>query len=161
MPSTPTHTRPGRGDTDVVGARIGAQVVDIVLMTVQVFAITFVLSALTGSSDPRPFFFLSLLTLPLYGGLLEGYWDGQTVGKRLFGIRVVDESGRACSVGQAFGRNAPAVVMPGWLAYLVALASMAASDRRQRLFDRFAGTVVVRAVDFRGDSSTGTTHEYR
>ena len=123
----------------MVGERVGAQVVDIVLMTVQVLAVFLVLGVGPGT------FILALLTLPFYGGLQEGYWDGQTVGKKVFGIRVVSEHGGECTVGQAFGRNAPAFAMPGWLAYLVALLSMASSDYRQRVFDRLAGTVVVRA----------------
>lgn len=133
----PTGDPPDRSDTGVVGERVGAQIVDLVLMAVQLGVVVLVLGSGTGA------FLLGLLTLPLYGGLQEGYWDGQTVGKKVFGIRVVSERGGDCSVGQAFARNAPALAIPGWLAYLVALLSMAASDYRQRLFDRVAGTVVV------------------
>src|SRR5207245_1218213 len=28
-----------------------------------------------------------------YGALLEGFWNGQTIGKRLFHLRVIDQSG--------------------------------------------------------------------
>src|SRR5215470_7667558 len=28
-----------------------------------------------------------------YGALLEGFWNGQTIGKRLFHLRVIDQAG--------------------------------------------------------------------
>ena len=130
---------PSIDDTNVVGARIGAQIVDIVVMFVQILLVSMLLGGGRGAV------FLSFLTLPLYGGLLEGYWNGQTLGKKALGIRVVDERGPDATVSQAFVRNIPAVVIPGWLMYLVALASMAMTDRRQRVFDQVAGTVVVGA----------------
>ena len=135
--SSARGNRPSIHDTNVVGARIGAQVIDIVAMFVQLVIVATLLGGGRGG------FFLALLTLPLYGGLLEGYWNGQTLGKAALGIKVVDEQGGEVTVAQALVRNFPAVAIPGWLAYLVALASMAMSDRRQRVFDRFAGTVVV------------------
>lgn len=128
---------PSIHDTSVVGARIGAQIIDIVAMFLQLAVVATLLGGGRGGA------FLALLTLPLYGGLLEGYWNGQTLGKATLGIKVVDEQGGEVTVAQALVRNFPAVFIPGWLAYLVALASMAMSDRRQRVFDRYAGTVVV------------------
>lgn len=136
--SAPTD-RPGRRATDVVGGRIGAQIIDVIAMTVQLVAVATLLGGGRGG------FFLGLLTLPLYGGLLEGYWNGQTLGKKALGIKVVDARGGKVTVGQAAIRNLPAVIMPGWLVYLVALASMAMTDTRQRVFDQIAGTVVIRA----------------
>lgn len=154
MPSTPppaarspsartASSAPTRDQTDVVGARIAAQIVDVVAMTVQLIVVGVLFAGVLGIGG-RGGVTLALLTLPAYGGLLEGYWNGKTLGKALLGIRVVDERGGPCSVGQAFVRNLPAVIMPGWLVYLVALASMAATDRRQRVFDQVAATVVVR-----------------
>ncbi|WP_435143559.1 RDD family protein [Halobaculum sp. P14] len=144
MPSSQPRSAQLRDRTDVVGGRIVAQIIDVIAMTVQILVVAVALGALLGGSGTGPVA-VGILTLPLYGGLLEGYWDGQTLGKKFVGIRVVDRRGGDCSVGQAFVRNLPAVVMPGWLVYLVALASMAASDTRQRVFDRLAETVVVRA----------------
>ena len=147
MPST-DRVRPDHHTTNVVGARIGAQLVDVVIMFVQGLAVGLLLVLLVRperAQSARGFFVLALLTLPLYGGLLEAYWNGQTVGKRLLGIKVVDDRGRDPSVGQAFVRNVPAVVLFGWLPTVVALASIATSDHRQRLFDVAADTYVVEA----------------
>lgn len=143
------HVRPDRGTTDVVGARIGAQVVDVILQFVRLLAVALALAALAGPTategEVRAIALLALLTLPLYGGLLEGLWNGQTVGKRLVDVRVVDRDGRTPSVGQALVRNVPAVVLFSWATTAVALAAIATDDRRQRLFDRPLGTYVVDA----------------
>jgi len=146
MPSS-DRVRPDHDTTDVVGARVGAQIVDLVVMFVQVVFVGFVLVALARrdrAGTVRGFGYVGVLTLPLYGGLLEGFWNGQTVGKRLFHVKVVDEGGTEPSLGQAFFRNLPAIVLFSWVTTAVALLSIATSDRRQRLFDRAADTYVVR-----------------
>jgi uncharacterized RDD family membrane protein YckC len=68
---------------------------------------------------------------------------GMTVGKRMVGIRVVDENGEHLSLAAAVIRN---VLRPvdGFLFYLVGAIFALASPRGQRLGDRVAGTVVVR-----------------
>jgi len=37
-----------------------------------------------------------------YGALLEGFWNGQTIGKRLFHLRVIDQSGLPLRIEQAW-----------------------------------------------------------
>jgi uncharacterized RDD family membrane protein YckC len=109
------------------------------------------LAFLAGAQSRGVGILIGLATPIAYGTILEGGWDGQTVGKRLLNIRVVKESGRACDYPSAFIRNVPALVQLGLLSYLVAFASMAATDKRQRLFDRAAQTVV---VETRGRTAT-------
>src|SRR6267154_2544962 len=36
-----------------------------------------------------------------YGALLEGFWNGQTIGKRLFHLRVIDQAGLPLRIEQA------------------------------------------------------------
>lgn len=149
MPSTEDRTPPDETTTDVVGERVGAQVIDTVALFVQVVVLTVALAALLRPSSEgavRGLTFLTFLTLPLYGGLLEGYWNGQTLGKRAMGIKVVDGSGAEPGFGPALARNVPAVVLFSWLTTVVALVAIATDDRRQRLFDRTAGTYVVDAA---------------
>ncbi|UPV74350.1 RDD family protein [Halorussus limi] len=146
MPSR--YHRPDRSSTDVVGARIGAQVVDLVLLFVQVMVVAVGLAALVrpeSEAAVEGYVGIAFLTLPLYGGLLEGFWNGQTIGKRVAGIRVVNRTGEAASVGQAFVRNVPAVILFSWLTSAVALAAIAIDDHNRRVFDNFAGTYVVKA----------------
>lgn len=75
--------------------------------------------------------------------VLEWAWDGRTVGKRLVGVRVVDEHGGAAGLGAIVARNVLRAV-DAVLFYLVGAVAMATSARRQRIGDRVAGTVVVR-----------------
>jgi uncharacterized RDD family membrane protein YckC len=88
-----------------------------------------------------------------YFGLFETFWNGQTPGKRLMGLRVLSVDGRPINALQAVMRNvlrsvdampllglSPELSVPF---YMVALVSMAASDRYQRLGDMACGTIVV------------------
>ena len=68
---------------------------------------------------------------------------GQTVGKRLFGLRVVRESGAQISLGQSLVRQLPAVFQVFWLDVLFALFT----DKRQRAFEMLSKTRVVVAVE--------------
>jgi len=79
-----------------------------------------------------------------YGALLEGFWNGQTIGKRLFHLRVIDQSGLPLRIEQAWVRNLMRVVDALPLAYLIGGISVLSSPIMQRFGDRVAGTLVVR-----------------
>ena len=149
---------PTRDDTDVIGKRIGAQIVDTVVMLVAFAVVAFAFSALgglvggaSGDSSAAASAFMGMGMLGalvgfavsfFYGFLLEGYWDGYTIGKKIFGIRVLKEDGSACGYGGAFLRNVLEII-DGLFYYVVGFVFMAMGDKRQRLGDRVAGTVVV------------------
>lgn len=146
---------PTRDDTDVIGARIGAQIADSIAMgvifAVGFYGLLFVGGLLGTQGDASSAGVFGLLGLVIGGGgmlfywfLLEGVWDGQTLGKRLFGIKVVKENGEECSIGAAVVRNLLEII-DGFAYYLVGFIAMAVSDKRQRVGDRLAGTVVVKA----------------
>lgn len=146
--------RPERDDTDVIGARIGAQIVDSIVVVALLFVPFFLFAALAGGTgDSGAAAGIGLIGLLIgiiaalgYHFLIEGLWDGFTVGKRIFGIKVVHEDGSECSVGSAFVRNL-LEILDGLFYYLVGFIVMAASEKRQRIGDRLAGTVVVRESD--------------
>lgn len=84
-----------------------------------------------------------------YMALAEWLWRGQTVGKRLLGLRVVDAGGFRLEPSQVMVRNLmrfvdglPALYLLGGIACLV-------SRHRQRLGDLAAGTVVIRTPKLR------------
>lgn len=79
-----------------------------------------------------------------YAIVLEGLWSGQTVGKRLFGLRVIQESGVRVGWLQAFLRNLARPVDRLPIFYLVGGLSALFTPSQQRLGDLLAGTVVVR-----------------
>jgi uncharacterized RDD family membrane protein YckC len=79
-----------------------------------------------------------------YGALLEGFWNGQTIGKRLFHLRVIDQDGLSLRIEQAWARNLMRVFDALPFAYLVGGISVLSSPLMQRFGDRVAGTLVVR-----------------
>lgn len=79
-----------------------------------------------------------------YGALLEGFWNGQTVGKRLFHLRVIDQTGLPLRVEQAWVRNLMRIVDALPFTYMVGGISVLSSPLMQRFGDRVAGTLVVR-----------------
>ena len=79
-----------------------------------------------------------------YGVVLEWYWKGQTIGKRLMRLRVMDVQGLRLQFSQIAVRNLlrfvdsiPAFYLFGGVACLV-------SKKSQRLGDMAANTIVVR-----------------
>jgi uncharacterized RDD family membrane protein YckC len=79
-----------------------------------------------------------------YGALLEGIWNGQTIGKRLFHLRVIDQTGLPLRLEQAWVRNLMRVFDALPFAYLIGGISAVSSPLMQRFGDRVAGTLVIR-----------------
>lgn len=81
----------------------------------------------------------------IYPVAFELLGDGQTLGKRMVGIRVVHDDGTRIRWQASLLRNllVTADALPG--TYLFAIASMIASPRFQRIGDHAAGTLVVYA----------------
>lgn len=78
-----------------------------------------------------------------YRIVAEWQWRGQTLGKRLLRLRVVDERGMRLSFSQVALRNLLRFVDFLPLAYLVGGMAALLSRRGQRLGDLAAGTLVV------------------
>lgn len=85
----------------------------------------------------------------LYGMVLEGFWRGQTLGKKVMGLRVVDDRGLTLQPGQVVVRNLLRLFDSLPLFYLVGGVSMVLTRHCQRLGDLAAGTVVVRELTVR------------
>jgi uncharacterized RDD family membrane protein YckC len=79
-----------------------------------------------------------------YGIVLEWRWRGQTVGKRLLGLRVIDAQGLRLQFSQIAIRNLLRFVDCLPLLYLVGGASALFSRNYQRLGDLAANTIVAR-----------------
>lgn len=79
-----------------------------------------------------------------YGMVMEYYWRGQTLGKRLFNLRVADEQGLHLRFSQVAIRNLLRFVDNLPLFYLVGGLSCLISPRAQRLGDIAANTIVMR-----------------
>lgn len=89
------------------------------------------------------FTIINILTTLLYFILLEA--GGGTLGKRLLGMRVVDEQGRSPGFGKSLGRNLLRFIdfLPAF--YILGGIVVLSSKKKQRLGDKAAGTYVVSA----------------
>lgn len=130
-----------------MGSRALAHLVDIsivgVSMIVIMIGVGVVVGLLNGAIAMGVTMFLWFLLPILYFVLFEGLGNGQTLGKRMLGIRVRMADGTPIGLEGAIFRNLlrPADVLPG--PYLVGLASIFLSARAQRIGDLVAGTIVV------------------
>ena len=79
-----------------------------------------------------------------YGIATEWSWRGQTIGKRAFGLRVVDAEGLRLQFSQVLLRNLLRAVDMLPLCYALGGTVALLSAKGQRLGDLAAGTVVVR-----------------
>jgi len=78
-----------------------------------------------------------------YGIALEWLWQGQTVGKRIMRLRVMDEQGLRLTFSQIVIRNLLRFVDVLPLFYLVGGVSSLVSPRAQRIGDIAANTIVI------------------
>lgn len=92
---------------------------------------------------PVDWWLISFIIFIAYYTYLEGS-KGQTIGKMITKIKVVQEDGRPIDMSQAFIRNILRII-DGLIAYLIGAILIWRSDKKQRLGDRIAKTVVVRA----------------
>jgi uncharacterized RDD family membrane protein YckC len=89
---------------------------------------------------------LIMVVLPfLYFTFFEAYMDGQTVGKMLVKIKVVKEDGNPIDLVDALIRNILRIIDELPFLYLLGLVLIASSEKKQRLGDIVAKTVVVKA----------------
>ena len=105
-----------------------------------VFAILGVLSRdLAMAANIIGFFIISIG----YGILTEWYWHGQTLGKKLLRLRVMDEQGLRLQLSQIIIRNLLRFIDSLPALYLVGGVVCLLSTRAQRLGDFAANTIVV------------------
>jgi len=137
-------------DVHVTGRRIVAAIVGglifgalFTVMTMLFGNITNVGFANWNASMPALPSLLYVVIVILYYILLEGYL-GQTVGKMALGIKVVrEDNGEVPGLGGATIRTLLRII-DGLFSYLVAFVSVVATEKRQRLGDMAAHTLVVR-----------------
>jgi uncharacterized RDD family membrane protein YckC len=130
-----------------IGPRLVAQIVDGIIF----FILFFVLgAAMFGSftfnvygAEALSFIGVYLLLFFLYYIVLEGAL-GATVGKMLVKIKVVREDGSPCGFGPAVVRNLLRVIDGLPFLYVIGMILISRSDKKQRLGDRFAKTVVIK-----------------
>lgn len=149
-----------------IGARFGAQILDILITYGTAIALVLLLIFAELISFWALLAFLSLLSFFIrvpYYVLSELVWNGRTLGKRITGIRVISASGDGLTPYQIAARNlmkeveiflpltflAAASEVSDWIGLALLVWSLAvlivpfANQRRQRMGDMIAGTLVV------------------
>ncbi len=129
-----------------IGQRAIAHFLDIVFILLVYFIGAILFVAVFGQVDQGLalgiVLFLSFAFPLAYFVLLEGLWNGQTLGKKAMNLRVRMADGTPVTFAAALGRNLlrPADMLPG--PYFVGLLAVFTNPRAQRLGDLVADTIV-------------------
>lgn len=129
-----------------IASRALAWFVDLLVMGVLIFIasqVVQILTPLVGGFGMALLFIAIFLIQWWYAAILEWWWGGQTVGKKIVGLRSISADGIRMSFLQATIRNLVRIVdfLPGL--YLVGGASAVLDGSRRRLGDLAASTIVV------------------
>jgi len=140
-----------RYDLAGAGNRGFAAVVDFVVASLIVFAALMLLSLVSSETGNEVYtvggveVIVTFTLIWAYFILLEWLWNGQTIGKRLYKLRVINEDGSPAGFTAVLIRNLVRLVdfLPAF--YGIGLMVIVLSPKSQRLGDLAAGTYVVRA----------------
>jgi len=136
---------------DLIGRRIGAALIDILVLSVIFIFVAATIGDSTVGDGNASFqlrngqaLVFAVLAL-VYYGLAEAL-TGQTLGKKLLGLKVVSEDGSVATTGQILIRTLLRIVDQIPFLYLLGLIVMLATGRqRKRIGDIVARTRVVAA----------------
>jgi uncharacterized RDD family membrane protein YckC len=138
-----------RFETAGLGSRFAAQLIDLLVLWGVLLALGLVsygIGALLGQGTVVLLVFavVGFASFWAYWILPEALWSGQTIGKHLLHLRVIDARGGPVTAGQAIVRNLLRIVDFLPLSYAAGTIAIFSSARNQRLGDLAAGTVVIR-----------------
>ncbi|MBH5329511.1 RDD family protein [Eikenella sp. S3360] len=144
-----------------VFARSRAWFVDFIIrmvwFTLSTMLLAFVFSSASGRNISEGVFFFLLFvngffTVWLYFVVFEVWWHGQTPGKKIFGLRVVNDNGTHITWSASLLRNLLRVFDGMPMFYGVGLVTSLCNPYGRRLGDILASTVVVYADKTRGQA---------
>ncbi len=138
-------TGPGNMEYQGIGIRFVSLLIDSIILSIIFGALSMIFGVGMTGREMVPwywglFYFIIFIGYFTY---LEGS-RGQTVGKMITKIKVVREDGKPIDMSQAFIRNILRII-DGIVVYLIGAILIWRSDKEQRLGDRVAKTVVVKA----------------
>jgi uncharacterized RDD family membrane protein YckC len=124
-----------------VGLRILSQIIDYIFIAIYIFSVFYLIS-LANLNDGA---IVAIFFLPVffYSFILESIFHGQSFGKMLMRIKVVKLDGSQASLLNYFIRWMFRLIDVIPFYGIVAIISIAAGSKGQRLGDRAAGTTVV------------------
>lgn len=134
-----------------LGSRILAYLIDFGVLLAYVILIIFLLSMLGSAGqlfdELLVFIQIGMTMLPImfYDLICEVFFNGQSVGKKSMGIKVVKIDGSKPSIGAYLIRWATRLVEGLLFLYgVIPIITIAVSEKGQRLGDMMAGTTVIR-----------------
>ncbi|MCS1351103.1 RDD family protein [Mechercharimyces sp. CAU 1602] len=142
-----------------LGTRLIAQLIDLLLLALILISLSIAAAWFLGTWgvdlfigntwSSQSFIFVIYLVILMvfpfaYFVAFEYFMKGQTLGKRMLGIRIVMDDGRSASFFTIFLRNVMRLVDLLPSAYLVGVICMFINKEEKRLGDVVAGTLVVR-----------------
>ena len=139
-------------NTANVGERVVAYLLDVVVIAAYYFVIYFLIGQLFNGSrlldglDNWSIMAIhSVISLPVlfYTLLLESFFEGQTIGKRIIKIKVIKIDGYQASFGDYLIRWLFRIVEVTGIMGIVGLIAMNTSKKTQRIGDMAAGTAVI------------------
>jgi uncharacterized RDD family membrane protein YckC len=135
-------------DLASLGERILGRILDGIFLVIYIFIFVFVLigaSKLGGFIENNPWLIMAFAApVFFYDLVLEAFFNGQSLGKKIMGIKVISLNGEQASLGQYLIRWLFRLVDFTFSGSLCALIMVAATEKRQRLGDMIAGTTLVR-----------------
>lgn len=131
-----------------LGDRILATIIDRLIYLGWAIAWFGLFSLLKLGENQSIFFIILVIALPflLYPLLSEYFLNGQTLGKRAMNIRVVQLDGNKPTLGAYILRWLMIIVDMGIFTPLVAIITIAANGKGQRIGDIAAGTSVIKTI---------------
>jgi uncharacterized RDD family membrane protein YckC len=136
-----------------LGSRLFAKVLDVILKIIITGFLLIIVAIGIGESkllDKPSTFTIAILVAGTYllwlgyGVFFESRWNGQTPGKYLVGIRVIQEGGAPIDFRAAGIRNLLCVADMIPVFYILGAVLVLLTSRKQRLGDLAAGTIVIR-----------------
>jgi uncharacterized RDD family membrane protein YckC len=150
-----------------IGSRFIAILIDSLLQAAIVVALIFggmlfLPSLLKFEAAGAKWFIAIVILVPFllqwaYFALFEAFWNGQTPGKRVAKIRVIQQSGRAITLFESLARNLVRIIDFLPTTYIAGVISIFVTSRNQRLGDLVAGTLVVHESQLPASSTLSNT----
>jgi uncharacterized RDD family membrane protein YckC len=130
-----------------VGSRFAACFIDTIFQVILIMVIFFGFEFFLFFQYGWFYAITLLIVFVIFNGyyiLFETLWNGQTPGKRIINIRVIQTDGSSVTFVKVLIRNIVRVIDSLPLVYGVGMISVFASQRNQRLGDMAAGTLVIK-----------------
>ncbi|WP_373894400.1 RDD family protein [Virgibacillus natechei] len=144
-----------------LGSRAGAMIIDQILLTVfNILVILFLVFAINADmamfvTDSAVAIVIILMFVAYWGYffICEYFFGGKTLGKRLMGLRVIQDNGHSITLLSSFIRNLLRIIdmIP---MYLTGMIMIFFHSKHKRLGDLVAGTIVVHERKARNEHKT-------